>query len=157
MHLLTLKKITIPSLEGDRNAVIGWIAHSSYLGALPQRPSIRCMRVRVGNIQIGEETVFDHLFSETRFNRWCVSEIHILDPRIVPNARRDYFEPSPHLRNLENRLGIVCRNLERKCRVASKERNERRQFQSLLNNVNATYELAASKYLTAKAAKETDC
>lgn len=148
------EKITIPSIEGDRNAAIGWIAHSSYLGALLQKPSVRCMRVRVGNVQIGDETVFDHLFSETRFNRWCVSEIHILDPRIVPNARRDYFEPGPHLRNLENQLGVVCRNLERKCRAASKERNEQRQFQSLLDNVNATYELAASKYLTAKAAKE---
>ena len=147
------EKIAIPSLEGDGNAAIGWIAHSSYLGVLPQRPSVRCMRVRVGNLQIGDETVFDHLFSETRFNRWCVSEIHILDPRIVPNARRDYFEPDPHLRNLENQLGVVCRNLERKCRAASKERNEQRQLQSLLNNVNATYELATSKYLTAKAAK----
>ena len=95
MHFVDFEKIAIPSIEGDRNAAIGWIAHSSYLGALLQKPSIRCMRVRVGNVQIGDETVLDHLFSETRFNRWCVSEIHILDPRIVPNARRDYLNRAP--------------------------------------------------------------
>ncbi len=148
------EKIAIPALESSRNAAIGWIAHSLYLGALPQRPSIRCIRARAGNIQIGDETVFDHLFSENRFNRWCVSEIHILDPRIVPNAKRDYFEPSPHLRNLENHLMATCRRLERKCRTASGERNEQKRLQSFADNVNATYDLAKSRYLTAEAAKK---
>ena len=147
------EEIRIPTLGGEDYAAKGWIAHSSYLGALPKRTGIRCLRARAGNIQIGDETVFDHLYSENRFNRWCVGEIHIQDPRIVPNSRRDYFEPNTHLRNLENHLGAVCRKLERRCRQASTERNQQRHFQSSLAELDAAYELMASGYLNLNATK----
>ncbi len=147
------ESIKVPASGGEDYAAIGWIAHSSYLGALPKELGIRCLRARVGNIQVGSETAFDHLFSENRFNRWCVGEIHILDPRIVPNGRRDYFEPNVHLRNLENHLGAVCRRLERRCRVASRERNQQRHFQFFLESLEATYDLATSSYLDAGAAR----
>jgi len=62
-------------------------------------------------MQIGTDRIFEHLFEEPRFNGWCVGEVHILDSRIVPNGRRDYFEPSPHLRNLENQLGAIAQTL----------------------------------------------
>lgn len=148
------EEVKIPALDGKNYAAMGWIAHYSYLGALPPKLGVRCLRARVGNIQIGNETVFDHLFSESRFNRWCVAEIHILDPRIVPNGRRDYFEPSVHLRNLENHLGAVCRELENRCRIASRERSQQRNIQTFLENLEATYDLAISGYLTAGAANE---
>ena len=83
--------VRIPSVDRNGEAAVGWIAHSPYLGAIPKEQRIRGIRVRVGNIQIGGESVFDDLFAEERFNRWCVGELHILDSRIVPNARRDYF------------------------------------------------------------------
>lgn len=148
------EEIFIPALGGEGQAAIGWMAHLPYYGALPRKPGIRCMRARAGNIQIGDENVFDHLFSESRFNRWCVSEIHILDPRIIPNGRRDYFEPNPHLRNLENRLSAICRGLERKCRDASGKRNEKRRFLCFLESVDVAYELSISGYLSTEAAKK---
>ena len=146
--------VTIPTIEGDRNAAVGWVAHSSYLGALPKRLGIRGVRARDGNIQVGNESLFDHLFTENRFNRWCVGEIHIQDTRIVPNGRRDYFEPSPHTRNLENHLGSLTRKLERRCRSASAKRNKTRRFLSFLSDAEATCELACSGYLTAGAARK---
>ena len=148
-----LEKVAIPTVEGSGNTAIGWMAHSSYLGAASKKLGIRGVRARVGNIQIGDETLFDHLFTEDRFNRWCVGEIHILDSRIVPNGRRDYFEPSPHTRNLENHLGSVFRKMERRCRTASGKRNKVRRFQSFLDDTEATYELAKSGYLTVNAAR----
>ena len=148
------EEIRIPSPASSDYVAVGWIAHSSYLGALPKDLGVRSLRARVGNIQIGSESIFDHLFSENRFNRWCVGEIHILDPRIVPNGRRDYFEPSKHLRNLENHLGAICRKLEQRCRAESKERNRRRHFQFFIENLDATYDLATSGYLTADAARD---
>ena len=152
-RFVELEKVAIPTIDGNKNAAIGWMAHSSYLGALPKKLGIRCVRARVGNIQIGDETLFDHLFMENRFNRWCVAEIHILDPRIVPNGRRDYFEPGPHIRNLENHLGSVFRKVERRCRSASGKRNKVRRFQSFLDNAKATCELAKSGYLTENATR----
>ena len=141
------ESISIPAVETDRIAAIGWIAHSSYAGALPKKTAVRGIRARIGNIQIGDETLFDHLFTEDRFNRWCVAEIHVLDARIIPNAKRDYFEPGPHTRNLENQLGAVTRNIEKRCRTASAERNRKRKFHSFLQEVQASSELAASPYL----------
>lgn len=152
--LLDFEKITIPAIDGERHAAVGWIAHSSYIGAIPKKLGVRCIRARVGNIQIGDETLFDHLFMESRFNRWCIAEIHILDPRIIPNGKRDYFEPNPHIRNLENQLGAISKKVERRCRDASRKRNETRRLQLLLKDIEATYELASSGYLLANAARE---
>ena len=147
------EEIDIPSADGNDRAAVGWIAHSSYLGAIPKETGIRGIRARAGNIQIGYETAFDHLFPEDRFNRWCVGEIHILDSRIVPNGRRDYFEPGPHTRNLENQVGAVVRRIAVRCRTASAARNKEHRFQAALHQMEETYDLAVSGYLSAEDAK----
>lgn len=140
--------IRIPSADGNRLAALGWIAHSSYVGVIPKGMGVRGIRVRAGNIQVGDESVFDSLFPEDRFNRWCVGEIHVLDSRILTNARRDYFEPGPHVRNLENRLGEVVRSIMRRCRAASASRNRARKFLSELSQLEDVYDLAVSGYLS---------
>ncbi len=140
--------VRISSVDGRGEAAVGWIAHSSYLGAIPKEQRVRGIRARVGNIQIGGEAVFDDLFAEERFNRWCVGELHILDSRIIPNARRDYFEPGPHLRNLENQLTPVLRNISTRCRRESTARNLTKKTLSTLCKIEDLYALAASGYLT---------
>ena len=147
------EEIQIPSADKNAIAAIGWVAHLSYLGAIPKEVGFRGIRARVGNIQVGNEAVFDHLFPEERFNRWCVGEIHIMDPHIVPNGRRDYFEPGPHIRNLENQLSAILRGIVARCRKASSIRNKERKFLSALCQVEETYDLASSGYLFPEDAK----
>ena len=147
------EQIQVPALDGNGNAAVGWIAHSSYLGAIPKEAGVRGIRARNGNIQIGDDTVFDRLFPEERFNRWCVGEVHILDPHIVPNGRWDYFEPSPHTRNLENHLAAILHRLAARCRRASSMRNSGRRVISAIRRLEETYELAASGYLATEDAK----
>lgn len=142
------ERISIPSLRGNEPGAVGWILHSSYLGAIPQSLGIRGIRARVGNIQVGNESAFDHLFSEERFNRWCVGEIHVLDPAMTPNASRDYFEPGPHLRNFENHVAAICSGIVDRCRSASKSRNRERKLQSLLQDIDDACELVISGYLS---------
>ena len=142
--------VHIPSIDGNGDAVLGWIAHSSYLGAIPKEQRMRGIRARMGNIQIGGEAVFDDLFTEERFNRWCVGELHILDSRIIPNARRDYFQPGSHLRNLENHLIPVLRNVSTRCRRESMARNRAKRDLSTLCNIEDLYTLAISGYLTSE-------
>ncbi len=146
-HFTEFEEFHVPSVDGNGNAAEGWVAHSSYLGAIPKETGIRGIRARAGNIQIGDETVFDLLFPEERFNRWCVGEFHVTDPRIVPNGRRDYFEPGPHIRNLENHLGAVVRNIVARCRKASTTRNNQRKVLSTLCEAEEAYDLAVSGYL----------
>ena len=142
--------VRIPCVDDSGEAAVGWVAHSPYLGAIPKEQRVRGIRARMGNIQIGGEAVFDDLFTEERFNRWCVGELHILDSRIIPNARRDYFEPGPHLRNLENQLTPVLRNISTRCRRESTTRNRVRKTLSALCNVEDLSALATSGYLTAE-------
>lgn len=144
------QEISIPSIDDSGEAAIGWIAHSPYAGAIPSSHRVRGIRARVGNIQIGGDTVFDQLFAEERFNRWCVGELHILDPRIVPNARRDYFEPGPHLRNLENQLAPELRRISSLCRQASTARNKAKRALSALADIEGLHALASSGLLTAE-------
>ena len=142
------EEFRIPCTDSTDDAAIVWVAHSSYLGAIPKAAAVRGIRARVGNIQIGDETIFDHLFREDRFNRWCIGEVHILDPRIIPNGRRDYFEPGPHLRNLENHLGPIFRGLSNRCRTSSSSRNKEKKLLNDLIALEDTYSVASSGYLS---------
>ena len=159
---LTLNKSTdftdvedfqIPNIEGSGVAAYGWIAHSTYSGVIAKSARIRCIRARLGNIQIGDETVFDHLFTESRFNRWCVAEVHIVDSNIVPVGSRDYFEPSPHLRNLENHLRTICRQIEKRCRAASRKRNQKKKIMANLSMIEQRINLIETGYLSATLVK----
>lgn len=143
------QSVRIPAAESDKDAAIGWVAHSSYIGAIPRNLGVRGLRLREGNIQIGGENVLDPLFSEERFNRWSVGELHIIDERILPNARRDYFEPSPHMRQVENQLESIIQEIVSRCRTASSARNRTRKVQNTLEQMQCAYDLAGSGYLTA--------
>ena len=148
------EQFRMPRLEGAGDAAVAWVAHSSYTGAIPKAAGVRGVRVRLGNIQIGDESVFDHLFREDRFNRWCVGEVHILDPHIIPNGRRDYFEPGPHLRNLENHLGPFFRTLSNRCRNSSASRNREKKLLGDISRLEETHALAKTGYLSAEATFE---
>lgn len=141
------ERVEIAALDGCSPAGVGWIAHWAYAGAIPEAAGVRGVRARRGNIQVGGDDIFDHLFKETRFNRWCVGELYILDPRIVPNARRDYFEPNADLRNFENQLGAVLHRLSIRCRALSSARNRERRLADSLESIRSAYALAVSGVL----------
>ena len=146
-----LEVVRVPAVDRSTGlAAIGWIAHSSYMGAIPKIAGIRGIRARIGNIQIGDESVFDHLFPQARFNRWCIGEVHILDSDVVPNGRRDYFEFGPHTRNLENHLSAVCRRIVTRCRRTSRKRNTERRVMTKVTELEACHSLASSGYLRAE-------
>ena len=142
-----LEKRLIPRLDDDQPAAILWLAHTPYAGSIPRHLGVRGLRARAGNIQVGSDDVFGHLFHETRFNGWCVGEVHMTDSRIVPNGRRDYFEPGPHLRNLENHLGAIAHEISARCRRASSHRNRLRQTEIAIREANSARVLARSGYL----------
>ena len=133
--------------DNDHPAAVMWLAHTPYTGSIPGRLGIRGLRARVGNMQIGTERIFEHLFQEPRFNGWCVGEVHVLDRRIAPNARRDYFEPGPHLRNLENQIGAIAHAVSAKCRRASSQRNKLRNVETAVQRLVKARDLALSGYL----------
>jgi len=123
-----LQSLSIPGADGAV-AAVGWILHHGYLGAFPKTSPIKGLRLRSGNMQIGEAELLDEIFPEPRFNSWATGEVHILDDRILPNGRRDHFEQNVHFRNVLAQLAPFARDLGHLCRNSSIRRNWIRQFE----------------------------
>jgi molecular chaperone HtpG len=73
--------------------------------------------------------MFEELFPEARFNGWSVGELHVIDPRIIPNGRRDHFEQGVHFYNLLTHLTPLAREIARRCRTSSIQRKWSRDFE----------------------------
>ncbi len=127
-RFLACQLIELPGLDGQP-AAAGWILHHNYLGAIQATPQIRGLRARVGDIQVGDSDIFVNSFPESRFNSWVVGELHVLDPRIVPNGRRDNFEQNAAYGALINQLVPLCRDLARRCRASSMSRSRFLRFE----------------------------
>jgi molecular chaperone HtpG len=120
--------LEVPGIDGER-AAIAWILHHEYEGALPNAALMKGLRLRSGNVQVGETALLEELFSEPRFNVWSVGEVHIIDRRIVPNGRRDHFEQNAQFHNLLNHLAPTARDISRRCRTSSIRRKWLREFE----------------------------
>jgi Histidine kinase-, DNA gyrase B-, and HSP90-like ATPase len=114
--------IEFANVDGEVGGV-GWLAHHDYVRSIHPSLAVRGLRVRVGDLQVGEPDLLDDCFKEARFNAWTMGEIHVLDRRIVPNARRDNFELNHHTYNLTTQIGPVAAQITRRCRSASVARN----------------------------------
>jgi Histidine kinase-, DNA gyrase B-, and HSP90-like ATPase len=120
--------VEVPGIDGQV-AAVAWFLHHGYEGALTVGTLIKGVRLRVGNLQIGDSAILEDIFPEIRFNSWSVGEVHVLDPRIVPNGRRDQFEQNAHFSNLINQLGPSARDIARRCRTNSARRSKLREFE----------------------------
>jgi len=128
----------VPAIDSGR-AAIGWLMHHDYLGAISKSALVAGLRLRVGNMQIGDDSTLREIFQEPRFNGWAIGEIHIIDNRIIPNGRRDHFENNIHFQNLANHLAPLGREIARQCRQSSRKRNLLKRFHQcadlLLENI----------------------
>lgn len=103
---------------------VGWYADCKWLGSLSQA-EVSGLRVRKGNILIGDSKTLNDVFKETRFNGWVQGEVFVVSDRLIPNARRDDFEKNDDyycfIESLKNTVGTV---ISTAIREASKERND---------------------------------
>lgn len=120
--------------EGELVAT-GWIGHHSYAGALPAKLGLGGIRLRAGNIQIGDERITAPLFVESRFVGWAVGDIHVISPKIFPNGRRDEFEASVHYTQLQNDLQFTIKEITQLIRNRSVQRNRLKQVQLQLGAI----------------------
>lgn len=140
-HLCECELLTFEDRDGGI-AAVGWLLHHEYLGAISARAQIGGLRLRAGDIQVGGAQVLEDYFPEPRFNAWTVGEVHVVDPRIVPNARRDNFEHNVHFNDLTAQLEPLARQIARRCRTASIARNRFKALHSAV--VELKDEIAAA-------------
>lgn len=70
---------------------IMWYASTNFFGTIIDT-SIKGLRMRQGNLLIGDHMTCSQFFKEERFNGWVIGEIHIINNGLIANSRRDNFE-----------------------------------------------------------------
>ncbi|KRQ98836.1 ATP-binding protein [Bradyrhizobium valentinum] len=134
LKISDIEFFTIADVDGEVGGV-GWLGHHEYVRSISSTLGVRGLRARVGDLQVGEANLFDECFKESRFNGWTVGEIHILDRRVVPNARRDNFEANHHFANLLVQLGPVAARIASRCRISSVSRTAAQIVQNVIDEV----------------------
>jgi molecular chaperone HtpG len=111
--------------DNEKNSFFGWYADCHMLGAVVD-DLLKGMRVRKGNIQIGDET-FSKVFlkkSNERFYSWIIGEVFVFDKGLIPNARRDSFETSNSFDAFKNSMGDYFSQIVKEIREKSAKRND---------------------------------
>jgi hypothetical protein len=88
--IIRIEKVEI-KIKGEV-AAYGWYGvRDELLGGIAKGEGSSGIRIRVGNILIGDAHILDGCFREPRFNSYVVGEIHVENPNLIPNSRRDDF------------------------------------------------------------------
>ena len=118
-----IKDIEVHKIWGPEKELISiaWIAHTNYFGTINDR-SIKGLRLRIGNIMIGDGQTLNSIFKDTRFNGWTIGEIYILDSKLLPNARRDNFEKTQSYFTFNEKMTNIAGLIVKEIRKASTQR-----------------------------------
>ncbi len=109
---------------GDELYALGWYGNCGWYGFLSDK-ELCGIRLRKGNILIGDSKTLNGIFREARFNGWTQGEIFILTDKLIPNARRDDFEQNNAYRKLIEILSdTIGTDIPKKIREASTTRND---------------------------------
>lgn len=121
-EILGLSYFTIN--DGDNTPLAyGWYADTGFSGTLAD-DRIAGIRVRQGNILIGNAKTLSPYFKEPRFNGWSLGEVYVVSDKLIPNARRDDFEKNDTFLEFEKAVRLtIATEISEKIRAASKRRN----------------------------------
>lgn len=124
----TIQDIVFSNIYNQQHEKIGcaWYGVSSFIGTILDR-DVRCLRLRVGNILVGDSTSLNSIFKDTRFNGWIVGEVIINSPELILNARRDDFEHNDAYYVLFEQLQAIASEITKSIRTASVIRNKEQE------------------------------
>lgn len=104
--------------------------------------TVKGIRLRKGNILIGDHQTLNVVFKDARFNGWSIGEIFAIDKLLVPNARRDNFEKNPAYFSLFEQLMTIAAGITKDIRAASLKRNT--ALSSAIEQLSTTAQQAAT-------------
>jgi molecular chaperone HtpG len=132
-----IKDIVFFNKYSDDNKLLfwGWFGVWSFLKQIPDENLARGIRLRKGNIQIGDEYCLVKLYHvpEKRWNLYTFGEVHAAHSELIPNARRDYFLENSVLKEFESHLRKTLRELYDTAYFSAKVRSDIRKVESLEN------------------------
>lgn len=113
-------------------SAILWYAQTAYYGTINDN-LIKGIRIRQGNILIGDKTTCNSYFKEERFNGWIVGELHVLDPELIVNSRRDDFEKNEAYYSLVKGFKEWAITISKDIRRISYERSLSREKKAIVD------------------------
>lgn len=109
----------------------GWVGRCENSEQIPQKHNpMRGIRIRAGNIQIGNDDVLRDFFNEHRGVHYFVGEIFIVSKDLIPNSQRDYFNENPARKELDAQLREYCAELTRRYHDSNKIVNDIKAVQN---------------------------
>jgi len=120
----------------------GWYGISNFYGSVNDK--YMCgIRIRKGNILIGGENTFSRFFSSEGdvANKWFIGEVHVYDPHLLPNAKRDDFERNEAYEVLKKLLTIQADKMNREHRRVMS--NYHSKIKSVTNNLKKLDDIKA--------------
>ena len=97
----------------NRLAAWMWFGISDFRGSISDSYPMRGIRLRKGNIQVGNENTLRSFFAEPRGVNYFIGEIFCVSDGLVPNSQRDYFSESPECADFEKMMKNYFRELSR--------------------------------------------
>jgi len=118
-----IQDVTIEAFyRGETLSAVLWYADTNFFGTIIDN-LVKGIRIRQGNILIGDKGSCSSLFKEERFNGWMIGELYILDKEIIANSRRDGFEKNAAYFELLGELKNWASGVSKKIRHLSYERS----------------------------------
>lgn len=141
----------------DKPIAIMWYADTSFFGTLNDN-LIKGVRIRQGNILIGDKTTCNAFFKEERFNGWVMGELHVLDSDLIANSRRDNFEKNEAYYALVQEIQNWAASLSKTIRNLSYERSLTREKKAVIEaqEIEDVNDLCSEDLSYAENASESD-
>ncbi|MCH5196178.1 MAG: hypothetical protein J1F28_05665 [Oscillospiraceae bacterium] len=99
-----------------------WYASTIFYGTIIDS-TVKGLRIRQGNILIGDNTTCSQFFKEERFNGWVIGEIHIINNGLIANSRRDNFEQNEFYFQLTDKIKKCAVQITKELRRLSYDRS----------------------------------
>lgn len=101
-----ISKLEFKDFYDENGNLLAWMWYglSRFEKSIPIVNQMRGLRVRSGNIQIGNDDVVQNFFKENRGNYYFVGEIFAKDEKLIPNAQRNYFNENETRVKFEDEL-----------------------------------------------------
>ena len=112
----------VPFWAEDELKAVLWYAKFDYSGTIVDE-LVKGIRIRCGNILIGDRNTSNRFFKEERFNGWLIGELFIATDSLIPNARRDDFEDSVDNQLLQKKVMEWSTSITKEIRRISLERS----------------------------------
>ena len=137
-----VKELEFKNFYARDGSLLGWLwfGLSTFDKQIPAINLMRGIRLRQGNIQIGDSATLRELFKETRGIFYFIGEVFAAHKDLIPNSQRNYFNENEMRVEFENALRDYFYSVLHKLYTDANERKNDYKRQTKYINMAEDYE-----------------